>query len=64
MYVNILEFIGILQFSQINLTFEINVEKGFKKMIARNFNVVILVHFVSTQRFKASCNHFYVFCNP
>ena len=36
--INILEFIGILQFSQIPLIFEINVSKEIKKMIARNFN--------------------------
>ena len=41
---NILEFISILQFSQMHLIFEINVSKEIKKMIAKkiakNFNVL------------------------
>ena len=40
---NILEFISILQFSQMHLIFEINILKEIKKMIAKNcknFNVL------------------------
>ena len=33
---NILEFISILQFSQMYLIFEINISKEIKKMIAKN----------------------------
>ena len=33
-----LEFIGILQFSQTHLIFEINIAKEIEMMIARNFN--------------------------
>ena len=33
---NILEFINILQFSQMHLILEINVSKEIKKMIAKN----------------------------
>ena len=41
---DILEFISILQFSQMHLIFEINISKEIKKMIAqkiaKNFNVL------------------------
>ena len=33
---NILEFISIVQFSQMHLIFEINVSKEIKKMITKN----------------------------
>ena len=60
--INILEFISILSFSQMHFIFEISSSKEIKKMIVRNFNETlmcsILCIFVSTQRFKSSCNHF------
>ena len=34
---NILEFISILQFSQMHPIFEINISKEIKKMIAKNY---------------------------
>ena len=34
---NMLEFISILQFSQMHLILEINISKEIKKMIAKNF---------------------------
>ena len=34
---NILEFISVLQFSQMRLILEINVSKEIKKMIAKNY---------------------------
>ena len=34
--INILEFISILQFTQMHLIFEINISKEIKKMIAKN----------------------------
>ena len=46
---NILKFISNLQFSQMHLTFEINVSKEIQKMIAENFRETSmcfnLVHF-------------------
>ena len=54
--INILKFIGILQFSQMHLIFEINISEEIKnKMIEKNFNETLMcfkfVHFCE-QRFK------------
>ena len=42
---NILEFIGILQFSQTQLIFEINIAKEIEKKLERNFNETIMCLF-------------------
>ena len=45
----LLEFIGILQFSQIHLTFEIYIAKEIKKWLQKllmKLNVLYLVHFL------------------
>ena len=42
---NILEFIGILQFSQTHLRLEIKFSKEIKKMIATNFNETLMRSF-------------------
>ena len=44
-YINILEFIGILQFNQTHHIFEINVAKEIKKIVARNFNKTLICLF-------------------
>ena len=58
----ILEFISILQFSQMHLTFENNVSKEIKKMIAKNFNVLQFSEFWSTQRFLDAIMLFALIC--
>ena len=40
--INILAFIGTLQFNQMHLIFEINIATEIKKMIARNFNEILI----------------------
>ena len=69
---NILEFISILQFSQMHLIFEINVSKEIKKMIAKNCKKTLmcfnLVHFWSAQRFfdrnHVVCAHLHSCAHP
>ena len=71
---NILEFIGILQFSQTHLRLEINFSKEIEKMIATNFNETLMRSFKCIFSimiaFNPLCNHFLsavmllaIFCN-
>ena len=52
---NILENIHIFQLSQKHLIFEMSVAKEIEILIARDFNVCILV---STEMHKVSCDKF------